>query len=431
MYFIVENIEQLSQMSPSDSCFIQAIPLNDSYHPNLTSLSLVYYNDFKKGYIFVVDHSEGFSLDKKLVESYINQHKKVYVLDKKYHSYFLDLKSCIDLHFVSMNQTGKYEPFDCDTLLHRGFFQNSAQDPELNKYIPISKHYEKCECLMNKLNNFVGLESDTEIEDRFTNAYKSVEKNGIAIDVSLLRQNYQPQYEGYSIKDSLIFGYYNMYNVTGRPTNSFNAVNFLAIPKDKKFRECFLAKNDVLVEFDFDAYHLRLIAKLVGYQCPKESMHNVLGRQYFDKQDLDEEDYKKSKQITFKQLYGGLDEKYKHIEFFSLLDSFIDKEWKKYNKFGAIVLPTGRLIKKSDNLNKLQLFNYIVQNLETKQNIEKIEKINEFLQDKKTQLILITYDSFLFDFSLEDGKECLNSLRDILQEGDMLVKHKYGKDYSF
>lgn len=431
MYFIIESIEQLSQMSPSDSCFIQAVSSNDSYHPKIASLSLVYYNDFKKGYVFVIDHSEGFSLDKKLVESFINSHNKVYVLDKKYHSYFLDIKSAIDLQFVNINQTGKYEQFDCDTQLHRGFFQNSSQDQELNTYIPISKHYQKCECLMNRLHNFIGLETDTQIEDRFTNAYKSVEANGIAIDFERFRQNYQPQYEQYSIKGGLIYGYYNMYNITGRPTNSFNGINFLAIPKEKKFRECFLPKNDVLVEFDFDAYHLRLIAKLIGYECPKESMHTMLAKYYFDKQEIDEEDYKKSKQITFKQLYGGLEDQYKHIEFFSLLNTYIEKEWKKYNKFGAVVLPTGRIIKKTDNLSKLQLFNYIIQNLETKQNIDKIEQLNIYLQNKKTQLVLITYDSFLFDFSIDEGKDCLSEIKNILEQDSMLVKHKYGKDYSF
>ena len=94
-------------------------------------------------------------------------------------------------------------------------------------------------------------------------------------------------------------------------------------------------------------------------------------------------------------------------------------------------MPTGRTIKKTQGLNKLQLFNYIVQNMETKENVEKIENLLEYLKDKKTDLILITYDSFLFDFSADDGHQTLKDIKNILQQGDMIVKHKYGKDYSF
>ena len=69
--------------------------------------------------------------------------------------------------------------------------------------------------------------------------------------------------------------------------------------------------------------------------------------------------------------------------------------------------------------------------METKENVDKIEEVSEYLKDKKTKLILITYDSFLFDFSADDGKQTLIDIKNILQKGDMIVKHKYGKDYSF
>jgi len=431
MYFVVEHIDQLSQMSPSDSCFIQAICLNDSYHPKLTSLSLIYYNDFKKGYIFVVNHSEGFHLELDKIETFISQHSKVYVLDKKYHSYFLNTKNYIDLQFINMNQSGKFEEFDCNTIVHRDFYQKHPEDPNLNRIIPISKHYEKCECLLNKLLHLLELETDVEMQNRLIDAYKKVEENGIAIDMHLFDKYYKPNNKNFSIKNQLLYGSYNLYNVTGRPTNAFNGVNFLAIPKDQDHRKCFIPKKDLLVEFDFDSYHLRLIAKLTGYTWDEKPPHVILGKQYFNTEVLSEAEYKKAKEITFKQLYGGIEEQYKEIPFFASLSNYIETEWKKYNTFGAVVLPTGRTIKKTQGLNKLQLFNYIVQNMETKENVEKIEKLQDYLKDKQSELILITYDSFLFDFSAEDGKQTLIDIKNILQQGDMIVKHKYGKDYSF
>lgn len=431
MYFVVEHIDQLSQMSPSDSCFIQAISCNDNCHPKLSSLSLIYYNDFKKGYIFVVNHSEGFHLELDLIQQFINKHKKVYVLDKKFHSYFLSLDNCIDLQFVNMNQSGKFEEFDCDTVLHRDFYQRYPDDPNLNQIIPISKHYQKCECLLDKLQHLLELETDIEMEGRLVNAYRKVEENGIAIDQELFDKVYKTNLNQFSIKNGLIYGSYNLYNVTGRPTNAFNGFNFLAIQKDKEHRQCFVPTKDLLVEFDFDSYHLRLIAKLTGYEWKDQHPHVALGKQYFNTGVLSEEEYKKSKETTFKQLYGGIEEQYKNIPFFASLNSYIETEWKKYNTFGAVVLPTGRTIKKTQGLNKLQLFNYIVQNMETKENVEKIEEITKYLENKKTKLILIAYDSFLFDFSADDEKQTLIDIKNILQKGDMIVKHKYGKDYSF
>ena len=150
----------------------------------------------------------------------------------------------------------------------------------------------------------------------------------------------------------------------------------------------------------------------------------------FDKEQLSEEEYKQAQEISFRQLYGGVEEKYKNIDFFNKLDYYIENEWKKYIKFGATALPTGRLIKKTEGMNKLRVFNYIVQNMETKENLDRIEKINQLLEHKKTKLVLITYDSFLIDFCIEEGKDLLESIRQILQTDSMLTKYKYGKNYN-
>ena len=160
-------------------------------------------------------------------------------------------------------------------------------------------------------------------------------------------------------------------------SNSFNGVNFLAIPKEKGFRECFVPKRDFLVEFDFDAYHLRLISRLTGFELPKESMHVYLGKQYFGVDELTAEQYAESKSITFKQLYGGVEKQYAGIDFFASLNQYIERQWKLYREQQAITLPTGRILRYQPGMNKLKLFNYTVQNMETKENTAKITHINE------------------------------------------------------
>jgi len=143
MYFIIETSEQLSKLSPSESCFIQVVSSSDRYHPRLSRCSLVYYNDGAKGYIFPVNHSEGFSLEIAQIQSFINSHKKVYLLDRKFHSYFLQIDNAVDLNFTRMDQGVDESKFECDTLVHRDFYMRMGLMPNLNEIIPITKHYER------------------------------------------------------------------------------------------------------------------------------------------------------------------------------------------------------------------------------------------------------------------------------------------------
>ena len=49
-----------------------------------------------------------------------------------------------------------------------------------------------------------------------------------------------------------------------------------------------------------------------------------------------------------------------------------------------------------------------------------------FLQDKKSKIALYTYDAIVFDFDKSDGKEVLEDLQKILNQGGKYpVKFKY------
>ena len=435
MYFIIETAQQLSKLPLNDSCFIQVVPSSDRYHPALSRCSLVYYNAGDKGYILPVNHSEGFSLEVARIQSFINSHKKVYLLDKKFHSYYMDIDNAVDLNFIRMDQGVDESKFECDTLVHRDFYIKHGSIPTLNEIIPITKHYQRCECLYNKVQSLFDLENDHHILDRASLAYGWVEKQGIAIDEQKFEERYGLTTKRNFIKSGLVYSYYNMYNTTGRPTNSFNSVNFVAVPKTREFRDCFIPRNNFLVEADQDAYHLRLIAKEVGYefQNKDQSIHNELGKLYFNKEQLTEEEYYMSKETTFRQLYGGIEDRYKNIPLFLKTGNFIEDIWKRYKKNGSITLPTGILLRRNSEMNKLKLFNYWVQNLETKTNVGKIEDIKVYMNKIKckSKLILITYDAFLFDYSIEDGKEFLIDIKSILEKGNFKIKIKYGKSYYF
>ena len=82
-------------------------------------------------------------------------------------------------------------------------------------------------------------------------------------------------------------------------------------------------------------------------------------------------------------------------------------------------------------MNPQKLMNYIMQSLETSRNILILKEVLRYLKDKKTKLVLYTYDALLFDFFKEDGKETLEELKEILESGGKYpIKFKYSKDLS-
>ena len=53
--------------------------------------------------------------------------------------------------------------------------------------------------------------------------------------------------------------------------------------------------------------------------------------------------------------------------------------------------------------------------METELNVKKILKVQDYLLNKNTKLVLYGYDSFLFDFSKQDGVETLKEIKRILE----------------
>ena len=127
-------------------------------------------------------------------------------------------------------------------------------------------------------------------------------------------------------------------------------------------------------------------------------------------------------------MYGKIPDKYKHIPLFSKIGKFIDELWKLYNLEGFIEDPVSgrKLTKKLKDMHPQKLMNYLMQSLETSRNITILYKVLKYLQNKETKVSLYTYDSILFDFSKQDGKDTLSDLEEILSEGGKYpVKFRY------
>jgi len=341
--------------------------------------------------------------------------------DKKLLNHFYEFKDVVDKNFIWWNETGK--PFD-------GNIRNNAIDFLSNKYynvkkineiIPLCKHNEYCSDIYEKMVKPYTGENDEYMNDAIK-AFTSIEKNGIKVsddicDIFDIRVKKH-------ISNGKLYSNYNLWTTTGRPSNSFGSVNFAALPPEK--RKGFVSENDYLVEFDFDAYHLRLIADLVDYDFGKDSVHEHLAEHY-------ECSYEESKQRTFKLLYGGIDkETRKKVPFFDKVYDYINQRWNEINTHNQVFTDIYRrklLFNNYDDLNRNKVFNYLIQAYETESNIKKILLIQDYLLKKRTKLVLYGYDSFLFDFSQEDGVQTLKDIKSILEKNKHYTKSKMGLNY--
>jgi hypothetical protein len=184
---------------------------------------------------------------------------------------------------------------------------------------------------------------------------------------------------------------------------------------------------------DFDAYHVRLIARLIGYELPSESVHEYFGHFYFDTDTLTEEQYEQSKQITFRLLYGGIDREFLSIPFFAKINDFIYSLWNTWKTKKYIETPILRRRITSDQITNPtanKVFNYYLQALETEVSVKKLQAISALLKSYETKLILYTYDSVLLDSKFEEAKELIPQIKETLEQGNFPVKVKVANIYS-
>ena len=442
MFYIIESQEQLNHLAAlgREGGYAEVITSNDYYHHVLAGTVAIYVRPLQHdaGYIIPINHTEGLNVDKSVVQQILSRYTTLYVFNKKNFLYHFSHSNINDINL--MYSMAEYESLELPNppQVISWYYNHHREKADLNTIIPISKLFERCE------RNYRSLE-ETITEYRHitelpawnfynrdaTGVFYLAEQSGIRIIYDKFLEKFTPAYPRYSIKDNIAYTSYNLYNPTSRPTSAFNSVNFAAIPKKEEFRRCFLPNGGRFVEFDFDGYHIRLIAEQVGYEFTPESVHTQLGRLYFDKQELTEEEYRQSKTNTFQIMYGGVPDKWRHIEFFDKVAIYTNKLWKEFTENGVVYAPISQkpFYSTLKDMNPQKLFNYVIQSLETSRNVLILKEVLKYLQNKKTKVALYTYDAILFDFELEDGKETLENLKKILeQEGKYPVKFKFGNN---
>lgn len=299
-----------------------------------------------------------------------------------------------------------------------------------NDTIPVTLHIEWIQQVIRHVNE-LWVSNSLERAIRFyTNLLSNlnrIEDSGIDIDSEKLKQFY-------GFESQKLYTEYNLFTITGRPSNSFGGINFAALPKHTGVREMITTHSDseILVEFDYKSHHLHLVADLVGYQFPDGNIHEYFGRQYFGVDELTSEQYEESKGVTFALLYGNMKKSDLDIPFFNRVDTYIKRLWRTYKRLGYVELPlSGRRLVFSDasDMKPNKLFNYLIQAHETETNSVVLSEVLLYLYSRKSKLILYTYDSFLFQFHRDDGKEFITEVSNTLSRGGIDVSVSYGNNY--
>ena len=411
MYWLIEDPRHIDILAriEHDVAYVEVIPTSHNLHPVENEICALYIRprDDSKGYIIPINHSETINSTIDDCLKVLNSIKYIYVRDRKEFLHYFCLKHCYQY------SPSPYTYIPQLTTAHNYIYNKYAVVQNLNTIVPIVKHYEVCE---QNYANFKG-----EINPFYNKAalvFNQLERTGIKVDPQLFEQYFDQQI------NEFVYTQYNLNTLTTRPSNTFNTINFSALNKDNEERKCFIPRNQVFIEFDISAYHPTLLANLCGYDFGDGDVHQSFAQMYGV-------DYAKAKEITFKQLYGGIWKEYETLDFFQQVKAYTDDLWKVFNTNGYIKCPISdhKFMKKDlENMNPQKLLNYVLQNLETANNVLILYEIFKILRGKNTKLVLYVYDSFLFDVD-ESEIDTIEQIKQVFKDKKLQIKVKQGSNY--
>jgi hypothetical protein len=371
-----------------------------SRHPAQTELSCLFISD---GEVDCCINYKNLDVEPFCGELDFSRYGEVFVVDLKSFLYhyscgenFYDLPAHLFYNAVEWEIN---EPKIYNIFRRRGI-------PKICDIIPILIHYDvfnQWKVLFNDVNS-----KSTKFSNLYPKSLYAIEKNGVYTT------------------NGLEMTQYNFLTSTSRPSNTFNGINYAALKKGDDTRKRFISRFDggKLFSFDYDGYHIRLIGNLIGNPIPTDiSAHNWLGQQYGVPME-------QAKPITFRQLYGGVQDEYKHIPFYESVSTMVDGLWDEYSFNSYTRTPIfKRIMKKLPEMNKNKLFNYILQALETERNIFIINKLSKQLEGYKSVPVLYNYESILFDVSDDEMDTYPQKVKEIMELGGYPVKVEVGDDY--
>ena len=417
MFWLIENKSQFDEFCYKGfkEAFVEIIPYSPFTHPSQNSICAIYIRPLpeSKGYLLPIFHTE---VEENLFEDkvfkLIKGLDKIYCRDKKDFLHYFPLKQLVDITLTSPT-------YIHPTSAHEFIYQKYPHRKDVNILVPIVKHYEYCESIFEELEHLVDQPVNEFYNHKASWMFYGIEQAGITVEPTLFNEYFNKD------SDGIVYTHYNFKTLTTRPSNTYDGINFAALNKENGCRKSFISRNGKLVEIDIRAYHPTLLSKLAGFDLGSDDIYSYLQ----DALQVDTRD--EAKKLTLQQMYGGILPQYKNVEFFKRVQMYVEELWDEFQQQGYYACPISGFKyhrDKLENMNPQKLLNYVLQNLETANNVNILWDVFKVLKNKKTKLILYTYDSFLLDWDTEEKDE-LKQIINIFKNRKLNIEIKHGTSY--
>ena len=422
---IVESIGELNELKElleSEVSIWYPLWVDNDKHPNNTHISFVFVQTSTDKYILPQQHTDALSLSNEEIEGVLNTAGEKWIFQKKkllqsFTNVREGLNDVDTAYFLKHGKTIDYsQPLQhlVAPLLHRGYKEDIIQS------IPILKLAEVVEPQLLKHTNQKS-KTYNWYNEVFIPTLSDIEQFGIRVDGKKFTDRW-PQASKQLSSDNLVFTEYNPFTVTGRPSNRHGGVNYAALNKTDGSRECFVS-DGIFLQMDYNAYHPRLIGKLIKFDMPDGNVHQWLADQYGCS-------IEESKGVTFQLLYGGIDDDFRQIPYFNAVADYIDTLWIDVQNKGFLQTPHREIpLSWIEQPNAQKVFNYLLQAVETEMNVDVMRKILDYVKGSGIHFCLYTYDSFLFDVPTDIDKNLIKGLKEIIEGSGFPVKASWGLDY--
>jgi len=445
MIYTVEDIKKFQIENVVGDWIIHIVPLDDKIHSanNKPSIFFIKNIETSKIYYYIFNHPD--SLKKVITDSdFINEillksENIKWAVDKKSILQYIPIKNVYDVNlysFIKNNEILNVD--DYETIIHKQLKIRVQHIDKFSRVVPILKHKEMfsglCDDVEQIIKKYTIDQSFLNINNIIIPTLSDLEKNGIYVNPTLFKK----YFDIYPNDKNYVYSQYNIYTSTGRPSNRYDSINYAAIPQNDGSRSAFISrfsKSGKMILIDYAAFHPRIVCNLINYPLPTDiDIYSYLAKLYFNKQDIDETDISNAKKLTFKQFYGGIENKYSHIKYLSNLKKYINIQWEFYKTYDYVLTPifnrkiTNNHIK--GDASPYKIFNYILQAAEGEIAISRLNLVMDYLKNKNTCAVLYTYDSILYDFCLDDKLDIIYDIINIMSfDGKFPLKIYIGDSY--
>ena len=382
-------------------------------HEYDTSISFAYVRTNNSDYIINFNHIDASQCRQAALSMFANENTLVFG------NRYIGSKG-LDYEWVYFEEYGK--PFILNEFAEEVYKGYRSDFKYLNDCVPLMRWYE----VLRQIPSILDIKPWYRKYSESIKILGRLEGAGVKVDEEKFidRFHFNNEY----LPKGFAYTKYNPYTITGRPSNRHLGVNWAAMNKSDGSRANIVSrfKGGTLIQFDYESYHIRIIGKMVGYVFPEgETAHEHLAKYYGVTTE-------ESKALSFRYLYGGLDEFAKTIPFFQKVNEYIQSVYQKFVISGRLTTPLYKReipFQRIETPNEQKVFNYLLQALETEINYTKIDEVLKWCDGRRSKMILYTYDAFLIDVHPQDRDNLLKELTTALERGGFPVRAYEGSNY--